>query len=82
MDEPGMQFYLNHFNDTIQTVWHFSLWQLIHIVFLSGGLSKKRAQCLESCHWDTKQSQHTDDPTWNLQIILSQVYIKAMTAGI
>lgn len=42
----------------------FRLHRLILIVSHDGGLSRNRAPCLDSCHWDTKQSSHTNDLTW------------------
>jgi len=30
----------------------------------AGRFLEKTAPCLDSCHWDTKQSNYTDDLTW------------------
>lgn len=42
----------------------FHLYMLILIISHGGRFFKKTAPCLDSCHWDTKQSNYTDDLTW------------------
>lgn len=37
---------------------------LILIISHGGRFFEKTAPCLDSCHWDTKQSKYTDDLTW------------------